>query len=115
MPREINDIVEGYNEKMKRENEKLLFHAKVARKAAYISILPHIKNLSEDIFNSNVWPIDEKKALDEEESEEIITAGDHTPLKKIEGKADRLKKMQDLLKNHNLKLSDARRKKVIKK
>lgn len=94
----MNDIIEGYNEKLKRESDIVIFQAKMARKAAYISLLPHIKpnSLSETRFNSDMWPIDEEKKDDAEYGKE------------------RILKVQESIKKYNLKLSEARRKKVKK-
>lgn len=95
----MNDIIEGYYKKLKRESDIVIFQAKVARKAAYISILPQIKanSLSEARFNSDIWPIDEEKKEDAEYAKE------------------RILKVQEGVKKFNLKLSEARRKKANKK
>lgn len=94
----MNDIIEGYYKKLKRESDIVIFQAKTTRKAAYISLLPHIKanSLSEARFNSDLWPIDEEK-------------------KDAEYAKERILKVQEGVKKFNLKLSEARRKKANKK
>lgn len=87
----MNDILEGYNQKLKREDERLIFQIKAMRKAAYLSIVPHVKKLTEKKFNNELWPIDEKP--EKEFSEDRIAA------------------MQENVRKYNLKLSEARRKK----
>lgn len=63
------------------------------RKAAYISLIPHLKNYSEKRFNNELWRIDE---------DAIDTAA---------VQKEQVEKMQKALKQHNLKLSEERRKK----
>lgn len=66
----MNDILEGYYSQQKRENDKMLFNARMLRKAAFISILPHTKGLTENRFNKEVWPIGEDDKTEENEMEE---------------------------------------------
>ena len=89
----MNDILEGYYRKLKRESDILIFQAKIARKAAFVSVLPHVKNLTEKRFNSEVWQIDEVVPDEDEELRE------------------RVKRMQEGVKKFNIKMSEARRKK----
>lgn len=93
----MNDIIEGYYKKLKREGDIVIFQAKMTRKAAYINILPHIKpnSLNETRFNNDLWPIDEEK-------------------KDAEYGKERIVKFQEAVKKYNLKLSEARRKKAKK-
>lgn len=92
LPREMNEVIEGHNIKLERDKNVVIYKAKCMRKAAYISILPHIKpnSLSEQSFNMEVWPIDEEK-----------------PAK--ETTQDRVQRMQMFVQQHNKKLSEARR------
>lgn len=82
----MNDILEGYNRKLKRE-------AKIARKIAFACVLPHNAKLTEKKFNSDFWPIDE------------VEPDNDTELK------ERIKKMQEGVKKFNIKQSENRRKK----
>lgn len=87
----MNDILDGYYRKLKREDERLIFQVKAMRKAAFISVMPHVKKLTEKKFNNEIWPIDE------------------APEKEIDH--DRVKRMGEGIRKYNLKLSEARRKK----
>ena len=91
----MNDILEGYYRKLKRENDILIFQAKIARKAAFINAYgsQHFKGLTENKFNTQIWPIDEVVPDEDEELKE------------------RVKRMQEGVKKFNIKMSEARRKK----
>jgi hypothetical protein len=64
------------------------------RKAAFISFLPHTKGLTEQRFNAEMWPIDEKPGEKDEAADK-----------------KRIENARNALKEYNLKLSEARRKK----
>lgn len=85
-----------------------MFNAKMQRKAAFISILPHIKpgSLSEEKFNRQMWALDEaieEKVKESAESERIRKQQDFVREFQLK------RKMQKTLREHNLKLSAQRR------
>lgn len=84
LTREAEDIIDGYNRKLVRE-------AKLQRKLAFISILPHTKNLTEKKFNNDIWPIDE------------LTDDKYS--------ADRIKGIQEKVRHYQKKLGEERRNK----